>query len=52
MKVIGINKVNIFAIYPTNTARVFHIERRGNGRFYVVSTWNTRDVFAGYVSLL
>ena len=26
------------------------LKRRGNGRFYVVSTWNTCGVFAGFLS--
>lgn len=28
----------------TNTPRVLHVETTSNGRFYVVSTWNTSGV--------
>ena len=30
---------------PTNTPCVFHVEKRGNGCFHVVSTRDTRGVF-------
>ena len=38
--------------HPTNTPRGFHVERRGNGRFHVISTWNPRGVFVGIVNAL
>ena len=39
--------------YSLQTNHVYStLKRRGNGRFHVVSTWNTRDVFVGMWLLL
>ena len=37
------------SVVHTNTPRVLHAERPGNGSFRVVWTWNTCGVFAGWL---
>ena len=38
--------------FPLQTIHVNStLKRRGNGRFYVFSTWNPRGVFVGLLSL-
>ena len=51
-----ISKIESFATTNeqiTTTVQIHHVystlKRRGNGRFHVVSTWNTRDVFVGRI---
>ena len=39
----------VYAMYlTTNTPRVFHVEKR---LLHVISTWNTRGVFAGLTGI-
>ena len=48
---IYINVQYIYIYLYTISLQTLHqystLKRRGNGRFHVVSTWNTREVFVG-----
>ena len=36
---------------PANSSLVFYVEMTQNGRFHVVSTWNTRGMFVGLLAM-
>ena len=44
---------SVSEVMPESTLQTHHVDstlkRRGNDRFHVVSTWNPRGVFVGYV---
>ena len=44
---------SVSEVMPESTIQTHHVDstlkRRGNDRFHVVSTWNPRGVFVGYV---